>query len=170
MSHRLSILPLALALGCAALAGGLSGCATSSSIEITNVSDSWLNVRFFVGTPGTATKKSHEFIANSKLQIKPGGRARYQLSRNPNYSKETQPLVHIEVKPVSPSWRSTGKVYWLELLTHPPVKIVATGSADKLAFDTDVGMVAIIPEREVKRGRFVHKMTANVSERSESSR
>ena len=169
MSHRLSILPLASVLGCVALAGGLSGCATSNSIEVTNVSDSWLNVQFFVGTPDTASGKSPELVADAKLQIEPGGRASYRPSRNTTYSSETSPLVHIRIEPVSPSWQSTGKKYWLELLTKPPAKIVATGTADKLSFNTGVGAVAIIPERQVKRGRFVYKMMADVPESSGSS-
>ena len=169
MSHRLSILPLASVLGCVALAGGLSGCATSNSIEVTNVSDSWLNVQFFVGTPDTASAQSPELVADAKLQIEPGGRASYRLSRNTMDSSETSPLVHIRIEPVSPSWQSTGKKYWLELLTQPPTKIVATGTADKLMFNTGIGAVAIIPEREVKRGRFVYKMMADVPESPKSS-
>ena len=77
--------------------------------------------------------------------------------------------MHIRIEPVSPSWQSTGKKYWLELLTQPPAKIVATGTADKLKFNTGIGAVAIIPEREVKRGRFVYKMMADVPESSKSS-
>ncbi len=169
MSHRLSILPLASVLGCVALAGSLSGCATSKSIEVTNVSDSWLNVQFFVGTPDQASGKSPELVADAKLQIEPGGRASYRLSRNTMPSSGTSPLVHMRIEPVSPSWQSTGKKYWLELLTQPPVKIVATGTADKLMFNTGAGAVAIIPERQVKRGRFVYKMMADVPESSKSS-
>ena len=64
--------------------------------------------------------------------------------------------MHLQVETVSPTWIPTGQQYWLELLTHPPLHIVAGGREDKLDFKSFQGEVAIIPERERLNGRFVY--------------
>ncbi len=171
MAQRFSILRHASILGCVTLACGLGGCTMSkNSVAFTNVSDTFLNVQFFVGHPDTDSQKPNELVSESTLQVEPGKTASYALTRHQGYSRQTSPLVHVQVEPVSPSWRSSGKTYWLELLTHPPINIVATGSADRLEFHTGIGATAIIPEREFKRGRFEHKTMATVTGQSGSSR
>ena len=46
--------------------------------------------------------------------------------------------------------------HWLEVLTRPPVHIVASGRSDKLEFRSFEGEVAIIPDRERSGGRFAY--------------
>ncbi|MHC4710860.1 MAG: hypothetical protein ACYTA3_10720, partial [Planctomycetota bacterium] len=81
--------------------------------------------------------------------VEPGVSADYRPSWN---------LVHIQVEEVSPTWVPTGKEYWLELLTKPPVHIVASGRGEKLEFKSFRGEVAIIPEGERADGRFEYRV------------
>ena len=131
-----------------AVIGGLSGC-SRSSIRFTNVSDSWLNVRFYVGSTDASASHPSDLYRQRALQVEPGASADYRPSRN---------LVHIQVEQVSPTWTPTGKQYWLELLTKPPVHIVASGRGEKLEFKSFRGEVAIIPEGEWADGRFEHRV------------
>ena len=64
--------------------------------------------------------------------------------------------MHVSVEPIGPSWQETSKQYWLELMTKPPVNIVATGSGNDLAFDTGRGAIAQIPPSKI--GTFEHRM------------
>jgi hypothetical protein len=143
-----------------------------------NASDTWLNVRVFVAgtettTPmtmehpqasrtehpqGSRTPATPEFVTETTMQVKPGGTTTYKLTRNPNYSTKGMSLVHVQVEPVTPTWMPPARQFWLELLTPPPVTIVATGTGEALKFNTGQGAVAVIPEREIEGGRFEHKV------------
>ena len=163
----LSLRRIGMLAGCVALTGIMGGCFSSKKVAFTNVSDSWLNVRFYVANPemeamnqepSEAPSDSPQFLAEGKLQVQPGETANYILTRNPNYSGQGEKIVHIQVEPVTPSWQPAGRSYWLELLTPPPVTIVATGSPNQLVFNSGTGAVAQIPEREIEQGRFDHRM------------
>ena len=134
-----------------AVVSGLSGC-SRSSIKFTNVSDSWLNVQFYVGSTEASAPCPSDLYRQRALQIEPGVSADYRPSWN---------LVHIRVEEVSPTWVPTGQQYWLELLTRPPVHIVANGRGEKLEFKSFWGEIAIIPENERADGRFEYRVVEN---------
>lgn len=126
-----------------------TGCARSS-VRFTNVSDTWLNVSFFVGTSEIESRDPDDLYRTKSLQVEPGETAMYRPLGD---------LVHIQVETVSPTWIPTGRQSWLELLTTPPMHVVASGRADKLEFQSFHGEVALIPQRELNAGRFVYHHT-----------
>ena len=134
------------------LIGGLSGCVGSNKVTFTNVSDSWVNVRFFVGKAQGST----ELTSNRKFQVKPGETAKFAVSVNAS-GRSSDRLVHMQVEAVKPSWEDPGRTYWMELMTEGPVKIVASGKGDKLEFETGSGEVARIPNKQIKR-RFEYRV------------
>ena len=141
------------------------GCGTSQSVTFTNVSDSWLNVNYFVASPNArADGETILMVSDDAIQISPGQTVAYPLSRNSNYAKDRSPLVHIRVRPVTPSWEEIGTEYWMELLTHPPVTIVATGSGDRFEFMTGNGALALIPDTQVGDSRYAHKTRDELAE------
>lgn len=129
-----------------ATAIALTGC-SMTGIKFTNVSDAWLNVKFYVGMTDTATEGTNGLYQQRAIQVEPGESIIFRPSRD---------LVHLQVESVSPTWIPTGQQYWLELLTQPPLHIVAGGREDKLDFKSFKGEVAIIPERERLNGHFVY--------------
>jgi hypothetical protein len=135
-----------------AVAGGLGGC-TRSGIRFTNVSDSWLNVRFYVASRDTPESGATNLYRQRQLQFEPGASTCYRPPWN---------LVHIQVQEVSPTWVPTGQQYWLEVLTRPPVHIVANGRGEKLEFKSFQGQIAIIPEGELADGRFAYRDAAGL--------
>ncbi len=137
---------LAMALICAVCVTTLGGCAWDKSIRFTNVSSSWVQVRFYVRDKGTSSHSSAELVSRRTVRIEPGGSASYVPYR--------AGLVHVQVEPVTASWQPSGRQYWLELLREPPVNIVALGSSNKLTFETGPDTVAIIPDREITGGRY----------------
>jgi hypothetical protein len=144
LTLRMASLAVAAAVVC-----GAGGCSFSRSIKFTNVSQTWLNVRYYVGEKDVPEPEEMTPLYWKKTQqVKPGDTARYTPPRT---------LVHIQVESVTPSWEPPAREYWLELLTRPPVHIVAAGSADKLDFKTGSGEVAIIPERELSSGRYEYR-------------
>ncbi len=145
MARRFWIQRFASPLIGVATAVALTGCMTG--IKFTNVSDAWLNVQFYVGTTDTATKGTNDLYHQRAIQVEPGESVIFRPARD---------LVHLQVETVSPTWIPTGQQYWLELLTHPPLHIVAGGREDKLDFKSFKGEVAIIPERERQSGHFVY--------------
>ena len=147
------------------------GCQSKNAVEFTNVSDSWLNVRYYVAAPEAAPdtmveteSAANNFVSNEQMQIAPGSSADYVLTRNQNYDRKTYSRVHILVQPVSPSWEGEPKEYWLEMLTQPPTKVVATGTADRMTFITGDGAIAVIPDD--KRAENTYD---NVAKQSSSS-
>jgi hypothetical protein len=152
MARRLCIRRLAGLAAAVFLAGGLAGCGGSNKVTFTNVSDSWLNVRFFVGT----AQGSNELNNRRRFQVKPGETAKFAVSRGTG-GGGTGRLVHIQVEAVTPSWEPADRQYWMELLTEGPVKIVASGRGEKLEFETGAGEVARIPGKQLKR-RFEYKI------------
>ncbi len=131
----------------AAIAACLVGCA-SSRIKFTNVSDVWLNAWFYVGTAkADAQEGPSDLYRQRSIQVAPGGSASFRPPPG---------LVHVQVENVSPTWVPTGREHWLEVLTRPPVHIVASGRSDKLEFRSFEGEVAIIPDRERGGGRFTY--------------
>lgn len=151
MSRRVWTNRFALLSGFLVLASGLTGCDLFRGVKFTNASDSWLNVRFFVGATDIPTEGINELYRQRTLQVKPGESASYSPSRS---------LVHIQVETVTPTWVPSGKQYWLELLTQPPVHIIAGGREEKIEFKSFSGEVAIIPERELQAGRFEYRSTS----------
>lgn len=128
----------------------LTGCA-NSGVRFTNVSDTWLNVSFFVGTSEIGPDAPEDLYRCKSMQVEPGETARYTPAGD---------LVHIQVQAVSPTWVPTGRRSWLELLTTPPIHVVAGGRDDKLDFKSFHGEVALIPQKELDAGRFVYHQTA----------
>ncbi len=142
---------ISLAAACLVAGAGLSGCDSASSVTFTNVSDSWLEVRFFVGKrPG-----SEQLVSQRTFQVRPSETTKFKVHRRA--SRGNTSLVHMQVQQVTPSWEGPGKQHWMELLTQEPIKIVVSGAGDKLAFETGDGEVAEIPKRELKR-RFEYKI------------
>jgi hypothetical protein len=131
------------------LAAGLDGCTSSSRVTLTNVSDSWISVRFFVGK-----LDSTELSSRRAFQIQPGETAKFAVSRNAT-GRASDRLVHLQVESVTPSWEGPGRQYWMEMLTEGPIKVVVSGEGDKLHFETGEGMLAEIPKRQLKK-RFEH--------------
>ena len=130
---------------CLALAAVMGGCGTSHQVTFTNVSDSWLGLRFFVGTGAD----SNELLSQRKFQVGPGDTSKFSISRKMDYSGEIA-LVHLQVQTVTPSWERESKRYWMELLTEAPIKIIARGKGNKLSFETGAGEVARIPSKALK--------------------
>lgn len=149
MARRHWIRRLAGLTAVAFLAGGLGGCTGSNKVTLTNVSDSWLNVRFFVST----AQGSNELASRRRFQVKPGETAKFAISHNTGSGR----LVHMQVETVTPSWEPADRQYWMELLTEGPVKIVASGRGDKLEFETGAGQVARVPGKQLKR-RFEYRI------------
>ncbi len=161
MANRHSI-PRAAALASFAAAAALSGCALfRSGIQFTNVSDSFLNVRFFVGEAGLSDQSS-ELYNDREFQVMPGETAKFSPGRG-GAAPGSRRLVHIQIRPVNPSWEPPAKEYWLEVMTNLPVTIVATGTSQKLAFESGIptegaGAIALIPERELHSGRYDYRL------------
>ncbi len=128
------------------LVGVMGGCSTGNKVTFTNVSDSWVSVRFFV----EADRGSRKLVSKKKFQIKPGETAEFSVNRKTNGHGESA-LVHLQVQTITPSWEADSKRYWMELITEGPVKIVVRGAGEKLDFETATGEVARIPRRAVKR-------------------
>ena len=128
----------------------LTGC-VDSGVRFTNVSDTWLNVSFYVGTSEIPSDKPGDLYRQKSLQVEPGETARYKPSGS---------LVHVQVETVTPTWTPTGRHFWLEILTAPPIHVVANGRADKLDFKSFTGEIALIPQRELDTGRFVYHQSS----------
>ncbi len=128
------------------LAGVMGGCSSSHQVTFTNVSESWLDLRFFVGTG----QDSNELVSQKKFQVEPGETTQFSVSRKIDFRGETA-LVHLQVQAVKASWERESKRYWMELITEGSIKIVARGSGDKLSFETGSGEVARIPSKALKR-------------------
>ncbi len=136
------------------------GCTSSGprGVTFTNFSESWLNVNYFVeGLEQDESSETIELVSANTIQVPPGETVNYLLARNSNYRKDGDQLVHIRVLPVTPSWETVEKEYWMELLTHPPVTIVATGMPDRISFMTGNGAIALIPSQDFRRRQFNHK-------------
>ena len=142
---------IATLAACLVCAAGLTGCSSRSSVTFTNVSTSWLNVRFFVGTG----MNSQELVSKRVFQVRPSETTRFKVTRRS--SRGDVALVHMQVQQVTPSWEGPGRQYWMELLTQEPIKIVASGDGGKLEFETGDGEVARIPKRQLKR-RFEYRI------------
>jgi hypothetical protein len=122
---------------------------SSNSVTFTNQTDTALNVGFFIAYDHPTADPQDEFLGRDRVQVGPGDTVRYPLTKNPYYDPDHTPLVHLQVQPVTASWESP-EPYWLELLTAPPVSIVASGSGD-LQFDASPGQVELIPDSEIQR-------------------
>ena len=158
MSYAKIVVRLA---GAAVLVSGLTGCSLSSlfgGVKFTNVSDSWLNVRYYTGTvpevDGTDKPADDPQVLyrHKVLQVEPGNSVDY---------RPPDDLVHIRVETVTPTWEPTGKQYWLELLTEAPIHVVAGGKG-KIEFKSFQGQIALIPDRQ-RKARFEYKDPAERS-------
>ena len=150
MPRRLGIRRFAVMCACVAVLGALGGCSAPGDVTFTNVSESWLNVRFFVES-GTG---SDELVSKRNFQVRPGETTRFKIRRKS--SRGTAALVHMQVQNVTPSWNPPGRQHWMELLTQDPVKVVASGKGEKLEFEVGDGEVARIPNRQLKRRFSYH--------------
>lgn len=129
-------------------AGVLTGC-LKSGLRFTNVSDTWLNVSFYVAEDGDPSKEPKDLYRQASLQVEPGDTAVYRPDAG---------LMHIQVETVTPTWMPTGRQFWLELLTRDPMHIVASGHGAKLEFQSFRGEIALIPQRELDAGRFAYHL------------
>ena len=132
-----------------AAAAVLTGC-QKSGVRFTNVSDTWLNVSFYVAASEIQTTEPEDLYRHKSLMVEPGETVRYKPSGN---------LVHLHVETATPTWVPTGRQLWLELLTTPPIHIVANGRADKVDVKSFHGEIALIPQRELDAGRYVYHQT-----------
>ena len=137
----------------------MGGCSTGNNVTFTNVSDSWVSVRFFV----ESGRGSRKLVSKKKFQIQPGETAQFSVDRKTNGRGESA-LVHLQVQTVTPSWEGDSKRYWLELMTEGHVKIVVRGEGKKLNFETGVGEVVRIPNRAVKKKFEYHVAGAPTAE------
>ena len=137
----------------------MGGCSTGNQVTLTNVSNSWVNVRFFV----EADRGSRKLVSKKKFQIQPGETAKFSVDRKTNGHGESA-LVHLQVQTITPSWEGDGKRYWMELITEGPVKIVVRGEGKKLDFETGLGKVVRIPGRAVKKKFEYHVAGAPAEE------
>ncbi len=142
----------------------LGGCNLFGGLKFTNVSDSWLNVRYYVGPterPDTeqAGQKARVLYRHQEVQVRPGSSVSY---------RPPEDLVHVQVQTVSPTWEPTGKEYWLEVLTEAPIHIVSSGQVDKIEFKSFEGEIAMLPERERKAGRYEYLSPAQKQEREQA--
>jgi hypothetical protein len=162
-STTLSALALAGAMtGCSSMPGFLGG--TSNTLSFNNVSQAPLNVTYYLPAQmpaewqGNPNEWDHDgtFVSDRTFQIDKGETTNYKVAGS-RLGNGHLP-VHIRVEPVSASWDDTTSTYWLEILTHPPVSIVATGPVDDLTFNTGTGAIAVIPNMEIEGGRFNHRM------------
>lgn len=149
---------LATLIACIVASIGLGGCGSAGDVVFTNVSESWLNVRFFVGR----TPNSNELLSKRSFEVRPGETARFKVRRKS--SRGTSALVHMQVQAVTPSWDPPGKQYWMELLTQAPVKVVASGKGEKLDFEVGDGELARIPNRQLKKRFNYHIAGAPVEQ------
>lgn len=133
-----------------AVAAVLPGC-QMSGVRFTNVSDTWLNVSFYVGASKNQADEPEDLYRSKSLMVEPGETVRFRPSGN---------LVHVQVETATPTWVPTGRQLWLELLTTPPIHVVANGRADKLDFKSFHGEIALIPQRELDAGRYVYHRTS----------
>ena len=124
----------------------LTGC-QKSGVRFTNVSDTWLNVSFFVGTSEIRSDDPEDLYRRKSLMVEPGETVRFKPSGN---------LVHVQIETATPTWVPSGRQLWLELLTTPPIHVVANGRAEKLDFTSFHGEIALIPQRELDAGRYVY--------------
>jgi hypothetical protein len=127
----------------------LTGC-QKSGVRFTNVSDTWLNISFYVGGSEIPSDEPDDMYRRKTFMVEPGETVRYKPSGR---------LVHVQVETATPTWVPTGRQLWLELLTTPPIHVVANGRADKLDFQSFHGEIALIPQRELDAGRYVYHQT-----------
>lgn len=139
-----------------AAAAVLTGC-QQSGVRFTNVSDTWLNVSFYVGASEIRAQESEDLYRSKSLMVEPGETVRF---------KPAGDLVHIQVETATPTWVPTGRQLWLELLTTPPIHVVANGRADKLDFKSFHGEIALIPQRELDAGRYIYHQASKPTRRS----
>jgi hypothetical protein len=133
----------------AACAGSLCGCALLRPIRFTNVSEDRLQVRFYVGEPRGAGRVPARLVSRRAYDLGPGGTVRYRPSGD---------IVHVQVAVLAPGRQDHPADYWLEVLTRPPVHIIATGDGDTLDFSAGSGELALIPRRELSGGRFEYRI------------
>lgn len=70
---------------------------------------------------------------------------------------------------VGARWEPAGRQYWLEVLTSPPVNVVASGDEGGLNFETGTGAIAQIPQRERKSGRFEYTVAGAANARGQGA-
>ncbi len=131
-----------------ACTAALAGCWMFKPVQFTNVSDTWLSVRFYAGDPQRGDGPNR-LVSRRAYEIAPGRTVRFTPSGR---------LVHLRVTPVTPSWAPDGDGYWLEITTRPPVHIVATGREDRLDFKAGSGELAVIPNHELTGGRYDYQI------------
>lgn len=136
-----------------AMALGLVGCGTS--VTMSNESESWVDVRYYVGNPPEEAGGAWKFVARGRQQIEPGSSASYDLSENSNFDDEGESVVHALVEPTAASWEEASQ-YWVELLTPAPMTIMLSEGEEGLSFSTEEGVIKIVPEETVASDGYVY--------------
>ncbi|MHC5114478.1 MAG: hypothetical protein ACYTGP_08635 [Planctomycetota bacterium] len=165
LASVLAGLTLAAVAGCASGPSFFGG--SSRKVSFTNVASTPLNVTYYVKSEPMAMTAEGEaaptessgdatFMPQKTFQLDRGESTSFSIARRATNGSNGSPTVHLRIEPVSPSWQPTDNPYWLEILTDPPVSIVATGSEGDLTFETGEGAVAEIPQSEIESGRFEH--------------
>lgn len=143
----------------------LAACATGVTFK--NQSDTWVNVRVYVGDPAERADSGWPFAATGTMQIAPGKMDSYALPENPKYREGVRPVIHVMVEPAAATWEQPPS-YWVECLTPPPITIVSAGSKASMQFSAENGMVAAIPEHLTTGGAFVRMMAEPVRPEKEA--
>lgn len=159
----MGMLHVARLVGGLAVVSVLGGCQLFGGLKFTNVSDTWLNVRYYVGPKDEdgQADATRVLYRHHEAQVRPGTSVNY---------RPPEDLVHVQVETVTPTWEPTGKEYWLELLTETPIHLVASGQEDKIEFKAFEGEIAMIPERERKKGRFEYLSPTEMQARQQTQR
>jgi len=152
--------------GCSSTGSGFAGMFRSKTkVAFSNMTDSWLSVRFYVAEDAENPALAKSFLGGDAIKVQPGQTGHYSLRSNPNYNNSSMPVIHAEVTKVVASWEEAPTPYWMELLSAPPFTIVATGDSDHISFSSGDAALAMIPNKEIKRGNFKHAV-ATASEES----
>lgn len=142
-----------------ALAGALlvlGGCSSSREIAFTNVSNTALNIEFYA-LDASAPNAGTTFVRQKRAQVATGDTVEYAVPKSAG-KDGGDVLVHMQIEPVVPSWEPDPMRYWLEMLTTPPITIVATGKSDAIVFETGTGSVVRIPKEQMEQGRYDYRL------------
>ena len=156
MTNRTSACMIALAAGL-----GLGGCQStslfggSSRLSFHNASETAVNVDVFVRDGMPSSETEGDFVSVWSTQVARGSSADYKLTHVPSWRADHDTTVHVQVRPVTPSWQvASASEYWFELLTHPPLSIVATGAADAMSFSSGSGQIAMVPSSTIDSSEY----------------
>jgi hypothetical protein len=142
-----------MAAGMSTMVAALLGCNTT--VTMSNESDSWVDVRYFVGNPPAEEGDTWSFVAQGRQQIEPGSTKKFDLSDNPNFDENGEYVVHALIEPTAATWEKATQ-YWIELLTPVPMTVVVTEGEEGLEFSTEKGVLVAIPADTVDSRQYEH--------------